>query len=310
MLKRLFALMVLMWVFAGQVGVAFASQQFLLVTDAAEDTVRKYDLDGQYLGTVFESGSGGLNQPLGINVAPDGSLLVAGDLSRKVHRYDMATGASLGVFAESPQMVGPAGITFHNGALWVSDGRTGRVFRFDENTGASLGVFASGMAVPEAVMFDGNGKVVIGDWLRSEYRIYDEQTGDFERILTQGSGLNRPLHAEFSEDGSSILAVNFLGNRMTEHDSETGRLLRTVDLRNNSAPMSGPVDWVTLADGSRIVSSTNNGKLLKYDADWQYLGVFAEGNATRAGAMVLVPAPSTAMLALAGVGSVFARRRR
>ncbi|MEL7472725.1 MAG: hypothetical protein AAGK04_05345 [Planctomycetota bacterium] len=285
-----------------------ASNQVLLVTDSAQDTVRRYDLNGNYLGTVFDSGAGGVNQPLGLTIAPDGSLLVSGDLSRKVHRYDLTTGASLGVFAETPQMVGPAGMTFHNGALWVSDGRTGRVFRFDEDTGADLGPFLSGMAVPEAVIFDDNGKVIVGDWLRSEFRIYDEATGAFEGFVTRGNGLNRPLHAELSEDGSSLLAVNFFGNTLTEHDVETGDLLRSVDLRANGSPMSGPVDWIALNDGTYIVSSTNNGLLLRYDADWIYTGIFAQGNATRAGAMVLVPSPGLGMVA--AFGGVWATRRR
>ena len=58
------------------------------------------------------------------------------------------------------------------------------------------------------------------------------------------------------------------------------------------------------------MSSTNNGMLLKYDADWTYTGVFAEGNATRAGAMVLIPAPGTAVGLCAMFAAAACRRRR
>lgn len=277
-------------------GAAAAQDQYLLVTDAARDTVRKYALDGAYLGTVFESGAGGLDAPLGLTLGRDGSLLVSGDLSGKVHRYSLDTGASLGVFAETAGMVGPAGLTIRDDMLWVSDGRAGSVYRFDAGTGALVDEFIDDMRVPEAVVFDTNGGVIVGDWLTSSFRRYDAETGVFDRQIVQGAGLNRPLHAELSPDGSSILAVNLFGNTLTEHDLETGNLIRSVDLRNNGSPMNGPVDWVTLADGTRIVSSTNNGMLLRYDADWAYLGVFAQGDATRAGAMVLVPAPASLML--------------
>lgn len=289
-------------------GSAAAQNQYLLVTDAAEDTVRKYALDGTYLGTVFESGAGGLDQPLGLTVAPDGSLLVSGDLTGKVHQYDMNTGESLGIFAEADGMIGPAGITIHAGMLWASDGRSGAVYRFNADTGELVDRFIEGMRVPEAVMFDGAGNVIVGDWLTSEFRVYDETTGDFERQIVRNNGLARPLHAEISAGGDSILAVNFFGNTLTEHDIESGELIRSVDLRANGAPMSGPVDWITLDDGSHIVSSTNTGTLLKYDADWSYVGVFATGNATRAGAMVLVPAPAS--ITVLPVMLISCRRRR
>ncbi|MEM0982747.1 MAG: hypothetical protein AAGI17_02225 [Planctomycetota bacterium] len=271
---------------------AAAQQQYLLVTDAAADTVRKYSLDGDYLGDVFAAGAGGLDAPLGMAIAPDGSLLVSGDLSGQVHRYDLDTGASLDVFAEGNGLVGPAGLTFQGGNLWVSDGRTGSVFRFDATSGAFVDRFLSDMVVPEAVVF-GNDTVYVGDWLVSEFRAYDLDTGTFEGQIVRGNGLERPLHAEISADGSSIMAVNFFGNTLTEHDIATGDLIRSIDLTAGGAPMSGPVDWITLADGSHIVSSTLNGSLLKYDEDWDYVGVFAQGDAIRAGAILLVPSPAT-----------------
>ena len=294
--------------------IAGATEPVLLVTDAAEDTVKKYDLDGNYLGKVFESSSGGVDQPLGMAVDGRGNLYVSGDLSRKVHRFDLATGASRGVFAEHPNMVGPAGMEFYEGNLWVSDGRTGRVFRFDDRTGDLTDIFISGMAVPEAILFDEpRNRVVVGDWLRNEFRSYDLDTGAFITRNVVGSGLERPLHAELSADGTRVRAVNFFGDTFTEHSLETGELIRSIDLTLGGSPLSGPVDWVTLADGSHIVSSTNNGLLLRYSADWQYQGVFAQGNQTRAGALILVsdpiPGPSAgAVLALAGALAV--RRRR
>lgn len=298
--------------FVGLFAVAGASggDQYLLVTDAAEDTVRKYSLDGTYLGTVFESGAGGVDQPLGITLGADGSLLVSGDLSRKVHRFDLDTGAFLGDFATHPSMVGPAGMTSRDGNLYVSDGRTGSVLRFDSMTGAYVDTFITGMAVPEAVMFEADGDVIVGDWLRSEFREYDGETGEFKRFVVRGNGLERPLHAELSADGSSIFSVNLFGNTLTEHDVATGGLLRTVDLTANGSPLNGPVDWVELSDGTFVVSSTLTGQLLRYNSDWEYEGVFAEGNATRAGAIVLVPAPGAAgSAAIVGVGAAVRRRR-
>ncbi|MEO1006997.1 MAG: GC-type dockerin domain-anchored protein [Planctomycetota bacterium] len=270
-----------------------AAAQFLLVTDGGADTVRKYDLDGTYLGDVIDAGAGGVNDPLGIAISPAGDLLVSGDLSRKVHRYDLGTGVPLGDFAAHPTMVGPAGLAIHDGRLYVSDGRSGTVFRFDAETGDYIDDFITGMAVPEAVLFAPSGDVIVGDWLRNEYRVFDGGSGTAKSTLVTGDGLNRPWGAAISGDGDSILTVNFGSNTLTEHAIDTGDMIRTVDLRNGGAPMNGPVDWVTLDDGTHVVSSALNGTLLRYDEAWGYIGVFAEGDAVRSDAMVLVPAPGT-----------------
>ena len=94
----------------------------------------------------------------GITVAPGGDLLVSvrpvdeelGLLAGRIERYDPATGALLGVFANALTPT-PRDLTIGpDGNVYVAQYEIGSpspgVYRYDGTTGAALGSFASGTA--------------------------------------------------------------------------------------------------------------------------------------------------------------------
>ena len=66
----------------------------LLVASSETDAVLRYDAaSGAFRGSFVAAGAGGLDQPRGIAVGPDGELYVASFMTDEVLRYDGATGA-------------------------------------------------------------------------------------------------------------------------------------------------------------------------------------------------------------------------
>ena len=65
-------------------------------------------------------------------------ILVSSRFTDQVLRYDLASGAFLGVFASGGGLDNPVGLTFGpDGNLYVASGETDQVLRYDGTSGAS-----------------------------------------------------------------------------------------------------------------------------------------------------------------------------
>ena len=95
---------------------------------------------GQVQAQFVAPGSGGLFRSRGI--LDDGAtILVSGEGSGAIHRFDASTGAFAGNLVSG--LVGPTGLAFGvDGSLLVLWGE--RVRRYDRSTGAALGILANG----------------------------------------------------------------------------------------------------------------------------------------------------------------------
>jgi sugar lactone lactonase YvrE len=87
-----------------------------------DSAILRYSLTGEFLG-VAASG-GGLTRPYGNAFAPDGSLFVSSFRTNQILRYNVTTGAFLGVFAsDNNSGLGSAnGLNGPNGLLFGPDG--------------------------------------------------------------------------------------------------------------------------------------------------------------------------------------------
>jgi len=86
----------------------------LLVPSIGNFSVLEYD---ETTGAFIRAAVSGVNCP-SVVIGLDGNLLVADSANNQVKRYDRRTGAFIGVFA-STNLVGPAAMTIHGGALYV-----------------------------------------------------------------------------------------------------------------------------------------------------------------------------------------------
>lgn len=261
----------------------------VLVTDAPNDAVRIHDLEtGAFLGFAVAPGTPGIDQPLGFTLLPDRSLLVSSDLTDRIRRFDPRTGELLSSFEPTPLVDGPAGLEVGpDGLVYCASGRNGRVLRYTTD-GAFVDAFVEGMVVPEMMVWDDAGRFLVGDWWTSRIEAVDAVTGDPLGTFSIGQPLERPLHGHRRDDGVTLVVANLVGNTLARYDIASGETLPTIDLRAGGAPMNGPVDFVDLDDGTMLVSSTNNGRILRYTQEGTYLGVFAEGDGmTGAGALAI-----------------------
>jgi len=132
--------------------------------------------------------NGPLNGPASVLFGEDGNLYVSSFNNDRVLRYDGTTGAYIDQFvtANSGGLNGPdAGMAWGpDGHLYVPSFFTNRVLKYDGKTGASLGVFitfgAGGLNRPRAIVFRGDGTVLVSSENSNQILLYDAQ-GTFIR---------------------------------------------------------------------------------------------------------------------------------
>jgi DNA-binding beta-propeller fold protein YncE len=225
---------------------------YLYVDSYNTSNVLRYDeTTGAFIDEFVKSNSGGLYKSADMDIGPDHNLYVSNGLysnnnqANNVLRYDGATGAFLGDFADSGQLTDPRGITFGpDGNLYVADGTgPGRVVRFDGTTGAFLDEFvpagSGGLSDPHAMLFglDGNLYVIAGD--KSEVLRYNGRTGAFIDVFVapgQGGlasgGLDFPTSMAFGPDGNFYVANSQVnetsGGGILRFDGKSGAFIDTI----------------------------------------------------------------------------------
>src|SRR5882724_4208260 len=102
----------------------------LFVSSQDNESVLRYKASTERFVGVAASG-GGLADPLGLTIGPDGDLYVASGSSDQILHYNGKTGAFMDVFA-SDGLDGPANLVFGpDGNLYVSSSGSGQILRYD-----------------------------------------------------------------------------------------------------------------------------------------------------------------------------------
>lgn len=192
--------------------VALGPDQNLYVGNAATNSVLKYSITGQFLGT-FISGDPGTN----LLFAGDGKLYISGGAT--VRRYSATTGAFLDAFvASSTGLTDGTGIGFGpDGNFYVADRTSNSVVRFNGQTGAFIDTFITtgtgGLRYPTDLLFAPDGLYVAqeGPILR-----YDASSGAFLGQLdpTNTAGAARAFYLALPERSAmAMLAMPLLLRR-------------------------------------------------------------------------------------------------
>lgn len=225
---------------------------------------------------TFASG-GSLAKPNGLILGPDRNLYVN---SNGVLRYNLTTGAFLGVFA--PSNFGN-GLTFGpDGNLYVSvdAGLSGQVNRYNGQTGAFMGVFASGGGLinPTGLAFGQDGNLYVGDFGKlndttqnNSVRRYNGKTGAFIGMLAGRE--RRTGKLTFGPDGNLYVVADGLIKR---YNGKTGAF---IDIFTSGNPKGfSASDLVFGLDGNLYVSDFYNNQVLRYNGSTGvFMGKFASG---------------------------------
>jgi DNA-binding beta-propeller fold protein YncE len=221
----------------------------LLVTGYDTNSVLRYnEANGAFVNTFVPTSSGDLSLPYAVLYGPhDHNVYVSsGQFGGPGHlkailRYDGATGAFLGQFADSTHLTSPRGIIFGpDGNLYVADGNDdtltgkgiddGRIVRYNGVTGAFIDEFVpisgnGGMSHPQGLVFAPSVEnpnkldLYVSSAATNSVLRFDGTTGAFLReFVPSGSGgLNHPGGLVFGPDGSLYVSQFGSSNPVISH---------------------------------------------------------------------------------------------
>jgi WD40 repeat protein len=253
----------------------------LLVASETRGAVLLYDGDtGALRGAFVPPGSGGLSQPLGMTLGPDGNVYVGSfEAPGKVLRYSGQTGAFIDVFISgfSSRVAhitfGPDGDLY--GTLFDAADDLD-VFRADGSTGALVGYIGAGSPLDGAsgIAFGPDGNLYVGSWDTNQIQRFDGATGAYlDAFVTLAAPLVGVAGIGFGPDGRLCAALWIAGDVFC-FDGVTGELLGSIPA--NQTQPSEPFKLAWGPDGDLYVSSSLTNSVLRYDyPTLDYAGVFA-----------------------------------
>ncbi|HSF18406.1 MAG TPA: NHL repeat-containing protein [Vicinamibacteria bacterium] len=184
-------------------------------------------------------------------------------------------GSSARLFATSPELVGPVGLTFGpDGRLYVAAGDSNRILRYDGVTGALVDVFIEDPRIegPRNIAFGPHGGLYVADAVRNQILRYDVETRAFDRVVAEGQGLQGPMSFAFGPN-DDLYVGSALTRQILRYDGETGEPLGVFA----STGLSGPHDVNFGPDGHLYVSDAFTGLLLRFHGETgELLGVFVD----------------------------------
>jgi hypothetical protein len=218
------------------------------------------------------------------DAAPAQELLVSGYLSDAVHRYDYASGASLGSLGG----VNGAHAVSHgvDGLLYVAAEEDDKILRFDPATLLLVDEFVAddpttpqdetgGLDGPTCAIFGADGNLYVASFNTDAVLRYDGADGSFiDVFVTAGqAGLNGPdAGMAFGPDGH-LYVPSYFNHRVVRYDGADG-----ASLGDFVAPGAGgllnPRTLRFRSDGVLYVSGEGSGSILRFDRNGAFLDAF------------------------------------
>ena len=223
-------------------------------------------------GAVFVADSGGgLNNPNGLALGPDGQLYVASTWTDSVLRYDAQTGNFLNAFipANSNGLDSPNFIKFHDGFLYVSSQASDRVLRFDANTGDYVdtidAVNAAGLDGPFGLDFDSEGNLYVTSAATNEIIRYGDASTAVVQVSLSSPSTEKVTANYATSDGSDPGGAD----QGSDYVSQTGVITIPLGIASRSILVS------TIADATSELSET-----LQVDLTVSINATVADGSGT------------------------------
>jgi hypothetical protein len=182
----------------GVTGFDFRGQE-VYVGGYDADSVRRYSLTGQLLGTAVPANAGVGGPDNGLAFGPDGLLYVPGFDTHNVLRHNPATGQNAVLVPG-----GSGGLRNTRGILFRPDGETflvssegsGQVLEYRRDNGALVRELVRGLVGPTGLAWAPDGSLAVLD--QGGVQLRDPGTGELRRNLVgAGSGLSGPTYVAF-----------------------------------------------------------------------------------------------------------------
>lgn len=279
-----------------------ATAPMLLVSSQFTDRVLRYNgLTGAF-DAIFASG-GGLDQPAGLVIGPDGNLYVSGFSSDTVVRFNGQTGALVSVFASGSGMNGPEGLLFGpDGNLYVANWGTDTVLRYNGTTGAFMNVFASGggLDYPIDMVFGPDGNLYVSGYYSDAVHRYNGTTGAFMGLFASGGGMDGPIGLAFGPDGNLYVSSRN-PEKILRYNGATGAFMGGFA---SGGGLSVSYDLAFGPDGNLYVASLGTDNVLRFNGSTGALiGTFASGSGLDQPTFLVFTTPDTTPPTVANVNS-------
>ena len=224
-------------------GEVFAASQ-------TDNDVAEYAASGAALRTYFDACPTALAAPFDVAVGPDGDLYVSCEGSDAIHRFETATGTSLGFFVSGGcgGLALPRGLVFApNGDLLVASGLTGEILAYDGAGCEFAGVFVDsggngGGPIDPWGLVVHQGRLLVASRFPSRVEEFDADTGDFvQTLVASGSGgLAGPTALAFGPDGD-LYVTSFEDDAVRRYDGTSGAFV-SVFVAGGAGGLDGPID--------------------------------------------------------------------
>lgn len=265
----------------------------LIATTSPTNEIKSFNAQTGALFAFFDSGnSGGVSNPEGLAIGPDGSLYVSSVTSHQILRYNALTGTFLGVFVNllTDGHGNPINLVFGpDRNLYVSSGD--RILRYDGRTGAFGGVFVesgSGLWNVGPMVFGQDGNLYVCNstlgGVQSHVLRFDGQTGALlgAFVADASGGLKSPAGLVFGPDGN--LYVSSQGtHQVLRYDGQTGAFLNVFIASGvGGGGLNSPTELVFGPDGNLYIGNIGSSQIRRYNGSTgTFMGVFASGVYTR-----------------------------
>ena len=257
-----------------------AQPYYALICDSANDTVRRYRLDGSFYGTTVTAGSGGLDLPMAAVV--DGPDLYVAGFTSGIDRYDLANGsheADLVGTTANGHVFAPTDFQLRDNVIWATSyqpGASGGIYRFNQGNGNFLSQpvtnGSGGLSIPNSVLLEPTGDMLVVDPTNSNVLRYSS-TGVYEAVaISAGSGgLNQPrgIAADFLSVPNRLYLASENNDKIAYYtwNSGSSAWIYVNDIvGSGSGGLDAPTDVALGPDGMLYVISQATGQVLRYDA--------------------------------------------
>lgn len=176
----------------------------LVLADVVRLAVVRLDPSGRRERRVYEAG---FRLPQDLAVEPGGTVVVADTYLRELIRLDPRTGRHSVLRGRGPELQGPFGVRWHDGALYVTDPPARALLRVNPTNGERTPLAGGGPAFrhPAGLAVLRDGALAVADPELGAVLRVDPRTGD--RTVLVGPGvLETPVSVE--EDGPDLLIVD------------------------------------------------------------------------------------------------------
>ncbi|MCB0705151.1 MAG: NHL repeat-containing protein [Saprospiraceae bacterium] len=273
--QRFFKMLVLLVFFLP--GLSAQTTFEVLVSSRGTNAVKKYDLDGNYLGDFVASGDGGLNGTEDILFHPDGSVLVSGFNNTKIKRYDGETGAFIGDFSSGYNLDTPSKMSIGpDDLVYVTQWGTSqnKVVRFDLDGNFVDEFTSTGVSNGLSHLWDADGNFYISAYGNGG-------NGTIQKFDPDGNSLGTFINSTYLQ-GPTGIWVDSAGDMLVE-DWTVGKVLRYNSQGIYQGVfltgMTNPEGIAFTPDGHMLIGDWGQDAVHEFDSDGNHIGIFTSGNA-------------------------------